>query len=408
MAIATAPANPAPADTDRAERPVVWVAARRFGVVSEVWMRRQVNAMTRVSPSVVCWEKHDCESEPVACPVHVLAGTGRDSVGAARWFERVSGLRRKNFCGASPDDRRAMRDLAAKSPPRAILAHFGHIALRVLPVAASLDAPLVAHFHGLDLSQSLFNKWYRWSLWSNLHRFSAMVCVGSHQRRLLIDHGADPARVHLIPCGVPTDRFLPAEDRRRTGPTRFITVGRLVEWKGPHKIIESFARASSRLGDSTLTLIGDGPMRCQLEELSHRLGVAGRVAFLGDRPGHEIAELLHTSDVFLSHSLNVQGASEGFGVSVAEASASGLPVIATRCGGIEDQIVHNETGLLVPQNDTIAMSGAMIVLANDPDLRARLGEGGRRRVVEGFDTRRQVGLLEDVLLAVIAERGAAR
>ncbi|HBS30102.1 MAG TPA: hypothetical protein DEB06_11800 [Phycisphaerales bacterium] len=407
MAIAARPHTPITRPS-REPAPALWVVARRFGAVSEVWMRRQVNAMSALDPRVVCWERHPGESEPVRCPVHVLGGSGRDDPGAARWLDRLGGLPTRNFAGAPRAEREALLNLARRERPDAMLVHFGHVALRVLPVAQTLGVPLVVHFHGLDLSQSLRNRWYRWSLWANLRRFDAAVCVGSHQRRLLLEHGMPADRVHLIPCGVPTSEFLPTPREPGDGPVRFITVGRLVEWKGPHRTIEAFANAVERGMDATLDLVGDGPMLEELREITRRLRVAQRVVFHRDQPPRAVREMLRASDVFLLHSLNAQGASEGFGVAIAEAAASALPVIATRCGGIEDQVIHGRTGLLVDQHDTRAMSDAMLALARDPDLRRALGDAGRARTVEHFDATNQVRALEGVLLnAVAARRGVA-
>jgi len=408
MAIAAAQSISTPTGPS-SEKPTLWIVARRFGVVSEVWMRRQIKAMRSFTPRVVCWERIEAESEPVDCPVSALTGDGRDRSGADRWIDRLRGLPTRNFCGPDSSERAEMARLAEAHRPDAILAHFGHVALRVLPVAQSLGVPLIAHFHGLDLSQSLRNRWYRWSLWPNLHRFDAAVCVGSHQKRLLVEHGMPCDRVHLIPCGVPTADFRPVDRADANGPVRFITVGRLVEWKGPHRSLEAFALAVHDGLDATLDIVGDGPMLAALESLARERGVAERVTLHRDRPPATVRDLLRKSDVFLAHSLNAQGASEGFGVSLAEASATGLPVVATRCGGIPDQVVHGETGLLVGQNDTRAMAQAMSALARDPELRRRLGAAGRSRVVEHFDAALQVRKLERVLLgAIAARRGAPR
>jgi glycosyltransferase involved in cell wall biosynthesis len=112
--------------------------------------------------------------------------------------------------------------------------------------------------------------------------------------------------------------------------------------------------------------------------------------------------------VFLQHSMNgSNGWVEGFGVSIAEAASSGLPVIVTECGGIPDQVVNQETGLIVPQGDVQAMSDAMLRLARDAALRSRMGRAGRQRAVACFDARRQIERLEDVLLSVVENNAYA-
>src|SRR5690606_39210585 len=116
---------------------------------------------------------------------------------------------------------------------------FGQIALRILPLATMGGIPLVAHFHGLDLSSLLRNRWYRWSLLRCLSSFDAIVVVGSHQRKWLVEHGADPEKVYLIPCGVPTSDFQPLP-RPAGEQCRFIAVSRLVEGKGLEFSLRAF------------------------------------------------------------------------------------------------------------------------------------------------------------------------
>jgi glycosyltransferase involved in cell wall biosynthesis len=97
---------------------------------------------------------------------------------------------------------------------------------------------------------------------------------------------------------------------------------------------------------------------------------------------------------------------EGFGVSIVEASACGLPVVVTAVGGIAEQVIDGGTGLFVPQRDPEAMAAAMLELARRPELRRRLGQGGRQRAVQCYDAARQTRRIERVLWSVIADRRA--
>ena len=86
------------------------------------------------------------------------------------------------------------------------------------------------------------------------------------------------------------------------------------------------------------------------------------------------------------------------GVSVAEAAATGLPIVATRCGGIVDQVIDGKTGFLVEQRDVDGMAEYMVKLGLEPDLRTKMGQAGRERMVAEFDTQKQIAELESVLL----------
>lgn len=388
--------------------PPVWVVAHAVGEPSEPWLWRQITGLRRVRPNVICW-RHTNES---AYPLHGVARTvlkfdSHPFEGPGRWWYRLRNLREWNFFGSVGAERRFLYDLARRTRPQVILAHFGHFALRVAPVARRLGIPLVAHFHGMDLSSMLRNKWYRTSLYPALSTFAAMVVVGSHQRRWLLAHGVPADRVHLIPCGVPVQEYTPANRNPQPGP-RFLCVSRLIDFKGVDVSIRAFAAIARKYPQAELVIIGGGPDRASLEELARRSGAGQRIRFLGDLPSNEALAWFRASDVFLQHSVNGDnGWVEGFGVSIAEAASSGLPVIVTDCGGIPDQVVDGHTGLIVRQRDVNAMSGAMLRLADDVALRSRMGRAGRQRAVDCFDVRRQIDRLEDVLLSVIQENAHA-
>jgi glycosyltransferase involved in cell wall biosynthesis len=308
-----------------------------------------------------------------------------------------------NFFAAVGTERRRIERLVRDIKPGVILCHFGFMALRMLPVARRLRIPTVAHFHGLDLSSALNNRWYRWSLLRALKEFQAIIVVGSHQKRWVIEQGADPERVFLIPCGVPTGQFKPG----RPGPSggaRFVTVCRLDEAKGVDHSIRAFAKVAERFADARLQVVGDGPLRERLEALAGRLGLNDSVTFTGPVAPEQVRNILAESDIYVQHSIvSPRGSTEGFGVAIAEASSCGLPVVATRCGGIEDQLVDGQTGYCVQQKDIEAMAQRMAELAADRGLRERLGAAGRKRMVEMYDSARQAGKLEEVLLGCVDE-----
>jgi glycosyltransferase involved in cell wall biosynthesis len=259
--------------------------------------------------------------------------------------------------------------------------------------------PLVAHFHGLDVSSALRNRWYRSSLLRHLHRFAAIVVVGSHQRRWMIQQGVTEKRIHLIPCGVPTAFFTPATEREASNRLRILAVSRLVPWKGIEESIRAFALARQSGIDAELEVVGDGTQRTELEALADHLGLQAHIRFSGPLGPADVRRCMSRSDVFVQHSLtHASGWCEGFGVSLAEAASMGLPVVATRSGGIPDQVIDGQTGFLVEERDVSAMADALVRLATDPELRKRLGAAGRQRMIECFDTTHQIAHLEQVML----------
>lgn len=382
--------------------PVLWIVTRDFGVGSQVWMLRQIAALRQFRPVVVTWADHRSPADKAAqdFPVHVLPHPADLDAGPTRWPNRLRRLLGWNFYETRGAERQALLDLARQRPPAAILAHFGHAGLRVLPVARALGVPVITHFHGLDLSSSLNNRWYRWSLLRHINDFAAVVTVGSRQRDWVARHYRTSDALHLIPCGVPVEQFSRTPEEAalpRPALPVFAVVSRLVPQKGVDWCLRALARLPR--GAARLQIVGDGPERERLGGLAQELGVAEQVTFLGPLAPAGVRQVLAGATAFLQHSLDApDGWYEGFGVTVAEASAMEVPTIAARCGGLMDQVSDGETGLLVNQRDDAALAKAMERLIADPALCRRLGQAARRQAQDNFDTAGQVAKLEMAIL----------
>jgi glycosyltransferase involved in cell wall biosynthesis len=308
-------------------------------------------------------------------------------------------VRHGNYYGAVGAEFRALRQALRESRPAVILCHFGHMALRVLPIARQLNIPVVAHFHGFDLSAALRNRWYRWSLTRHAKHFTANVVVAEYQCRELLNRGVQKERIHLIPCGAPVDEIRLA-DNVATQPCRFLAIGRLIEKKAPLATLRAFAECCKAVPDVTLTIIGDGPLRPAIESLCQELGIDSQVKLLGRQPSDVVTRELQRSSVFVQHSVrSAIGDMEGWPVSVAEAMATGLPVAGTRHAGITAQVIDGETGFLVDEQDWRAMGRQMALLASNPELRIQMGRRSAEVARERFDQREMTNKLEEVLIS---------
>ncbi len=210
-------------------------------------------------------------------------------------------------------------------------------------------------------------------------RARAVVSNSEHYRTLYGRLGMDASRIRVIRSGVAPSDATGQEVRRSLGipPDGILVacVARLVERKGHEDVIR--AGAGFRL-----LFAGDGPMRRRLE---------GRGAILaGNR--RDVPEIMAASDIVVLASRFGEGCPNA----VLEAMAAGRPVVATRVGGVPEVVVDGETGLLVPPGDVPALRAALVRLAGDPALRARLGTAGRRRALEEFPVERMVKLHEDL------------
>jgi glycosyltransferase involved in cell wall biosynthesis len=175
-----------------------------------------------------------------------------------------------------------------------------------------------------------------------------------------------------------------------------LTLGQLDPVKGHRHLLAAWPEVQRQHPRARLALIGEGPLRGELEASAHGLGVS----FLGFRS--PATAHLAACDVFVQPSL-----SEGLPNSVLEAMAQSRAVVGSRVGGIPELVEHGQTGLLVPPADPGALAAALGELLGDPELRARLGAEGRRRVEQHYSVEAMVGATARVWLEVLGERASA-
>jgi len=178
----------------------------------------------------------------------------------------------------------------------------------------------------------------------------------------------------------PIDFVLPDNKQRIGERNRYILcIAAMTEWKG----IDVLLNASKPLlmGDPSLTLVlvGEGPLRTELEQLASTIGICKQTRFLGSKEPSEIAKLLNGCEIFV-----LPSRAESFGIVVIEALACRKPVVATAVGGIPEIIEDKKTGILVEPDDAAALADALRSLLTNSCLKTTLAENGYRRVMERF------------------------
>jgi glycosyltransferase involved in cell wall biosynthesis len=155
------------------------------------------------------------------------------------------------------------------------------------------------------------------------------------------------------------------------------SVGLLWPAKGYHFLLPAFSKVLSAFPSARLVLVGAGQQQFELEAMVRQLNTLHRVSFLGWRA--DVPRLLRAFDLYVQPSL-----SEGLPIAPMEASAAGLPIVATRVGGVPEVVLDRQTGLLVPPQDTDALAQAIIQLIRDRDLASRLARNARARAFSEF------------------------
>ncbi|MGH9469400.1 MAG: glycosyltransferase [Terriglobia bacterium] len=200
-----------------------------------------------------------------------------------------------------------------------------------------------------------------------------VVCNSRAAAARLLDQGLPERKIALIPNGLPEEAFRPAEPAlpRRPGIAR---IGMVARMNSPVKnypgLLHAAARLVPKFPEIEVLLVGDGPLRPELERLAATLRLQRHVRFLGDRT--DVSAVLASMDISVLTSF-----SESLPNAILESMAAGLPVVATRVGGNCDLVREGETGLLVPPNEEISLASALERLLVDPMLRSQFGRRAR-------------------------------
>ena len=287
-----------------------------------------------------------------------------------------------------------------------IHAHFGMDGVYALKLAERLSVPLVVTYHGVDATSSmsrLFSAFFGVSVFTYarcLHllkkRGAAFIAVSDFIRDCLLSKGFSPEKVHRLYIGVDTGRFSPLSESTEKVAERYIlNVARHVSVKGVGTTLRAFARVAREFPEVNLVQVGVGPLTESHRRLSRELGIADRVRFLGNLPHESVLHLMQRSEIvaLTSETANT-GAREALGMVLNEASSCGIPVVATRSGGIPEAVIDGETGFLSPERDDQSLAENLARLLVDNELRQRFGAGGRKFVCERFCLRKQTSKLE--------------
>ena len=243
--------------------------------------------------------------------------------------------------------------------------------------------PFSVTAHGQDFMKDLGND----DLLREICAAAEFVAAETDYSRALLRQRcpASAAKTHRVYNGMDLTRF-PVPHYEISGKTpRIISVGRLVAFKGFDYLIDACAELARQGLEFTCEIIGDGPLRGDLEARIRKLDLSGRVRLVGSLSQGTVLEKLRSADIFaLASMTDAQGASDVFPTVIIEAMAAARPVVSTRLAGIPESVVHGETGLLVPPEDTMALAEALSRLIQDAKLRLHYGRAGRERIEQYF------------------------
>ncbi|NTV30107.1 MAG: colanic acid biosynthesis glycosyltransferase WcaL [Candidatus Omnitrophica bacterium] len=261
-----------------------------------------------------------------------------------------------------------------------VFCHFGQNGLTGLRMKelGALKGKLVVVFHAADISayveregRDIYRKLFA--------RGDLFLPVTQHARGKLLELGCPPEKALVHRMGVDLDRFrLNTRKRFGSAPLKILSVARLVEKKGIRYGIEAVGQLNREGFECEYTVVGDGPLRAELEAQARALGVGRGVRFVGWQDSGSVRRYLQDADIFLAPSIRAgNGDEEGIPVVLMEAMAGCIPVVSTPTGGIRELVREGETGFLVEERNAGAIAGKLKQIWSAPALVEKVAVGAR-------------------------------
>ncbi len=258
----------------------------------------------------------------------------------------------------------------------------------VLKKMELFDGKLVVSFRGYDLSKYL--KSLRFFSYKQLFlEGDIFLPVSNFFKKKLIEMGCEENKIEVHHSGIDLKKFV-FYSRRKSESKAFnvLSIARLIEKKGIEYSVRAVGKALRKNPSYKIKydVVGEGPLRKNLEDLAKDLNVESSIKFLGEKSTEEVLQCLRETDVLVAPSITSKdGNQEGIPNSIKEAMAVGVPVIGTQHSGIPELVINGKTGYVVPEKDYSALSERIEYLMKDPTLRYEMGKKGRKVIEREYD-----------------------
>lgn len=377
-----------------AKAPCVLIYRSRFLGVSETFIRDHIRNLQRWQPVVVYKAPVGQAPAEIGVPAYQV------------YPPRLRALAEKMIEGKGFNP--ILSGVVRRHRVKILHAHFLHDGARMAAYAHRSRIPLIVTAHGYDATltreghQQTANGRQLLARTPMLQQVVSLVlCVSDFIREELLKQGWPAEKLRTVPLGVDLSDIrpgLPAPER-----DGIVYVGRLVEKKGASYLLQAMARLPEPLRCAKVTLVGDGPLRAELEALARQLGVNAN--FMGAQPRNVGLELMGRSQAVALTSIRAtDGDAEGLPIVTMEAQARGAPLVMFDVGSASAALAHGRSGLLAQDRDIDDLAAKLALILSDPDLAKRLGAGGPQIVRERFDLSTNIAALEAVYDEVAAGR----
>ena len=358
---------------------------------------RQITALRRVRPVVVAQKLENQERFPFR-DIHVIRKPTFHFLRRI-WFKQIADRPWR----ISQTEVRAIERALTESNAQLLHIYFGHIAVLLRPLIRQWQKPALVSFHGADVLVDMQKPVYRRATEEMLSLVKRVLVRSDSLRQAVIDLGCAPEKIEIQRTGIPVGEF-PFRERSipGNGQWRLLQAGRLIGKKGLKTTLRAFAKFRKEFPAARLTIAGEGPQLAELQSLARELHLAKAIDFAGFVSQEKLRELFYNAHIFLHPSeTGRDGNQEGVPNSMLEAMASGLPVFATRHGGIPEAVENNVSGILVNERDHGALADGLIEILKSPDRLRTMGCLASESVARNFSQTEQARRLEEIYLREI-------
>ncbi len=265
--------------------------------------------------------------------------------------------------------------------------HFGYMGKigMMLRDIGILKGKLIVSFYGHDLYTH--SQKYGKNFFSNLfEKGDCFLALSKSMKKFLMTMGCVDNKIRIHHLGVNCKKFEPGINLKKNNrQIKILSVARLVQKKGIEYAVKAFGELNSKYRNIVYYIIGDGPLRNELEKLVDRLKLSSKIKFIGYQKRNSVLDHFRDTDIFLAPSIvSDNGDKEGTPVVILEAQAMSIPVVATRHSGIPETIIEDNSGFIIEERNIKEMVKKISFLIDNPSERKNMGQIGRSFMINNF------------------------
>jgi len=275
--------------------------------------------------------------------------------------------------------------------------HFGPNGSRFLFLKDIFKTPYITSFHGYDISvipkkdSNIYNRLFRYS--------DLLIANSNYTAKRLFELGANKEKILVVRLPLDCKKFNFRERvlDNKSRKIRLLTVARFVEKKGLIYAIEAVNKTLKKYKNIEYHIIGDGFLYAEIKRKIKGLNIEDYIKLLGWKERDEVKEEMYKSDIFILPSVTaLNGDTEGQGLVLLEAQATGLPILSTLHNGIPEGVIDGKSGFLVPERDSVALSEKLNYLIDHPEIWPKMGRFGRTHIEKHFNSEKILKQLENI------------